>query len=323
MGFLSACRAVVPAGVSVQVSPSPVPAAPSSASLTQRDTPPAYSVSSDAAITPAVATVLAFRHIFLIVMENKEYDQVIGSPDAPYLNQLATRYAVAERYYAIRHPSLPNYLALFGGQTFGVKSDCIDCYTDAPSLVAQLEARGKSWKSYQEDLPRPCFLGAEAGGYVLKHNPFLYFQDIRSSPARCERILPLTQFDADLASGAAPNFVWITPNVRHDMHDGSVAEGDRWLADVVPRILASDAWREDGLLMITWDEGTSSAGCCVLATGGRVATLVIAARGKRGYRSTVPATHYSLLRTIEDAWGLEYLGHSGDPGVRPLLDFFR
>jgi len=261
------------------------------------------------------------RHIFLIVMENKEEGDVLGSPDAPYLNQLAARYAVADHYYAIRHPSLPNYLALLGGDTFGVDSDCTDCFQDAPNLADRLEAKGLTWTSYQEDLPTPCSLVTDAGGtYALKHNPFLYFRAIRDDPARCDRVVPLSRLDGDLRSGDVPNFAWVTPNLVHDTHDGSVADGDRWLAGFVPQILASAAWQQGGQLIITWDEGSSDQGCCGGAAGGRVALLVIAPDGPHGYHSATPATHYGLLRTIEDEFGLTPLGHSGDAGVRPLAD---
>ncbi len=258
-------------------------------------------------------------HIVLIVMENKEYGQIIGNPDAPYLNELAARYALATRSYAVTHPSLPNYLALLGGDTFGVTSDCTSCLVDQTNLVDQLEARRKTWRAYMEGLPQPCFLGPSAGDYALKHDPFLYFRDIRDNPARCDQVVPLTRFAADLAAGTLPDFAWVTPNLQHDMHDGSVVDGDRWLAAVVPAILTSTAWRQDGLLLITWDEGNSDAGCCDLAAGGHVPTLVIATNGTPGARLATPVSHYSVLRTIEDAWGLDHLSHSGDPSVRPLL----
>ena len=261
-------------------------------------------------------------HIVLIMLENRDYDAIIGSPDAPYLNQLAAQFALADAYYGVRHPSLPNYLALLGGDTFGIHSDCTRCLVDAPNLVDALEAAGKTWKSYQEDLPTPCFLGASAGRYVLKHNPFLYFRDIREDPGRCQQVVPLAQFADDLQAGTLPDFAWISPNLRHDMHDGSVAEGDQWLAGFVPPILTSDAWRQDGLLLVTWDEGDSDAGCCGLAGGGHVPLLLVSPQGRPAYHSPLPATHYSLLRTIEELWGLDHVGHSGDPGVQPLLDVF-
>lgn len=244
-------------------------------------------------------------------MENKEYDQVIGSPDAPYLNRLAVEHTLVEHAYAISHPSLPNYLTLLGGDTFGVISDCTDCFL-----------------AYMEELPSPCslvtgtgaLLGLGASGYALKHNAFLYFQDIRTSAARCNRVVPLSQLAGDLASGRAPDFVWITPNLQHDTHNDSVAAGDRWLADFVPRLLASPAWGTGALLIITWDEGTTDAGCCGLAAGGHVPTVLVRAGKPHAAHVTDAATHYGILRTIEDLLHMDRLGRSGAPGVQPLLD---
>lgn len=294
-------------------------ATPSQSAVTGgRPATPPTSAPSASSTAPSLP---GFDHVILIIFENKDYEEIIGSADAPYLNRLASEYAVAERYYAVRHPSLPNYLALMGGETFGITTDCTTCFLDRPILVDQLETHGKTWKAYLEDLPQPCFLGAQAGGYALKHNPFLYFQAIRRDPARCQRVVPLSEFGTDLQGARLPNFVWITPNLRHAMHDGTVAEGDRWLASFLPPLLAAPAWRQS-VVFITWDEGRSNDGCCGVASGGRVPLLVVAPQVRRGYRSAKPATHYSLLRTIEDIWKLPPLGHSGDPSSRPLLDFF-
>jgi hypothetical protein len=262
-------------------------------------------------------------------MENKEYGQVIGSPAAPYLNRLAAENTLVEQSYAITHPSLPNYLALLAGNTFGVTSDCTDCFVDQPNLVDALEARGRSWRAYIEDLPAPCSLAAGTNGlaglggegYVLKHNPFFYFQDIRANPARCNRVVPLSQLDADLAGSHAPDFMWITPNLQHDTHDAPVADGDRWLADFLPRLFASPAWRTGALLIITWDEGTTDAGCCGgLAAGGHVPTVLVRAGGPHGVRVRDPTTHYSVLRTVEDLLHVDRLGVSASSGVLPLVD---
>lgn len=264
-------------------------------------------------------------------MENREYGQIVGNPQAPYLNQLGSQYAVAADSHGVTHPSLPNYLALFGGSTFGITANCTDCVVKAPNLVDQLEAAGRTWKGYMEDLPNPCFLGATAGWapgvgatYGVKHNPFAYFQDIRDEPGRCARTVPLSQLDADLAADAMPSFAWITPNVIHDMHNGSTAEGDAWLATFVPRILASPAWRNKGLLIITWDEGGSDASCCGLVPGGgHIPTLFVSPLVKPGYRSTQPINHYGVLRTIEDLWGLGHLGHAGDRGTGGAAGVFK
>jgi phosphatidylinositol-3-phosphatase len=276
----------------------------------------ACSAAAPAATRPSARLV---NTLFLVVLENSEYDGIIGNPQAPYLNQLAGEYTLFEQYYAIRHPSLPNYLALVGGDTFGVSSDCTDCLTNSPNLVDELEAHGLTWKSYQEDLPSQCSLESAAGGYRVWHNPFLYFRDIRNNPARCQKVVPLTQLAVDLQQAALPDFVWITPNDQHNLHNRDVvADGDRWLSGFIPPILASEAWRQNGLLIIAWDEGDTDAGCCGGAAGGHVPLLVLAPQGKPGHRSSAPATHYSLLRTIEDAWGLGHVGRSGDPAVQPL-----
>ncbi|MCA1666844.1 MAG: hypothetical protein LC793_05465, partial [Thermomicrobia bacterium] len=281
----------------------PTRAATSPASVAATATSQLPSSPVSASVQTGATTAAPPGHFFLIVMENRDAGSVLGNASAPYINQLAARYAVADQYYAIRHPSLPNYLALIGGDTFGVNSDCTDCFQSAPNLVDALEAKGKTWKSYQEDLPRPCFLNESTADYALKHDPFLYFTDVRANPARCNRVVPLTQFDTDLASGQLPDFTWITPNLIHDMHDGSVADGDRWLSTFVPKILQSAAWKEQGELVIVWDEGEGNAGCCGVATGGHVPLLAITPNGPPGYHITTPLTHYSLLRAIEDRWG--------------------
>ncbi len=267
--------------------------------------------------------VPAFKHIFVIVLENKEYERVVGNTEAPYLNTLAQQYGLATNYYAISHPSLPNYLALLGGDTFGVTSDCTDCFIDAPNLVDQLEAGGKSWKGYMESMPRPCFVGNAGDLYQQKHNPFIYFDDIRTNPARCAHIVPFTQFTTDLQTNALPDFVWITPNMCNDTHTCPLGTGDTWLTTWVPAILSSPAWRDNGALFITFDEGKGDGGCCQNAAGGRIATLVISPLVRPGFQSDSPYTHYSLLHTIEAAWGLPALGQARCDCAATMAAFFQ
>ena len=264
----------------------------------------------------------SFTHVVVIVMENKECGDVIGNRRAPFLNTMARRYALATSYFAIRHPSLPNYLSLTGGSTFGIASDCTACRVPATNLVDQLEGAGLSWKAYMDGLPRPCFRGAVAGRYVKKHDPFVYYTDVVSNPARCSRVVPLGNLRADLHSGGLPAFAWITPDLCHDMHDCGVAAGDRFLAGLVPRLL--QAIGSKGVLFITWDEGESDSvrGCCAKAMGGRVATIVAGPLARRGVAVGIPYDHYSLLRTIEDAWQLPELRDAGCPCTRPLTALF-
>ena len=238
-------------------------------------------------------------------MENEEYGGVVGARSAPYINGLARRYALARAMYAVGHPSLPNYLALTGGSTFGIDSDCTSCSVDATSVVDELEHARISWKAYMEDLPHSCFTGASAGDYAKKHDPFAYYTRITHDPRRCGNIVPLTQLGADERAHALPRFVWITPNLCHDMHDCSVSAGDRFLATLVPALLHSLG--RDGVLFLTWDEGSSDAGCCRLASGGHIATIVAGPGARRGARMTTPADHYSILQTIEDLFRLPRL----------------
>jgi hypothetical protein len=259
-------------------------------------------------------------HIAVILMENEEYGSVIGSSSAPYINGLARRSALATRMYAISHPSLPNYLALTGGSTFGISSDCTSCVVHATSIVDQLERAHVSWKAYMEGLPHPCFTGSSSDDYAKRHDPFVYYTPVASNPAWCGRVVPLSQLTADEHAGALPRFVWITPNLCHDMHDCSVATGDRFLAGFVPSLLSALGPR--GLLFITWDEGSSDSGCCRLAAGGHVATIVAGGAARPGARLATPADHYSVLQTIEDLLGLPRLRGAAcacTPSLAPLL----
>ncbi|OLE22719.1 MAG: hypothetical protein AUG49_18090 [Catenulispora sp. 13_1_20CM_3_70_7] len=278
-----------------------------------------------AQLTPApTPTATAAAHVFVIVMENHEYGSVIGSAAAPYANSLAASYGLATNYYGASHPSLPNYLALTAGSTFGIASDCTNCYQSATNIADQVEASGRSWKAYLEDMPTPCYMGASSGNYAMKHNPFMYYTDIRNDALRCAaHVVPFTQFRVDMSAGQVPNFVWITPNMCNDTHDCTVATGDAWLRGVVPTITASAAFRNGGVLFITWDEGSTNAGCCGDAWGGHVATLVISPRVSPGFRSGIAENHYGLLRTIEDGFHLAHLGAAGWSSSVALREYFR
>lgn len=259
-------------------------------------------------------------HVAVIVMENEEFSNIIGSTATPYINRLASRYALARSMFAISHPSLPNYLALTGGSTFGITSDCTDCSVGIPGLGGQLLAAHVSWKAYMEDLPRPCFAGGDAGQYAKKHDPFVYYRPIVSHPASCAHVVPLTQLGTDERAHTLPRFVWITPNLCHDMHDCSPATGDRFLSHLVPALLATLGPR--GVLFLTWDEGTSDQGCCRLASGGHVATIVAGPGARAGAQLRTPTDHYSTLQAVEDLLGLTRLRGAAcpcTPSLQPLL----
>jgi hypothetical protein len=259
-------------------------------------------------------------HIAVLVMENRGYDELIGNPSAPYLNSLARTYGLATNSYAITHPSFPNYLALTSGSTQGQTEPCGECHFDVPNLAGQLQAAGISWKAYMEDLPSPCFTGEEAGFYARKHDPFMYYDDVTGDPEACRRVVPMTQLNDDLHSGTLPRFVWVTPNLCNDMHDCGVATGDDFLARTVPSLL--DGLGADGVLLLTWDEGISNDGCCEKAAGGRIVTIVAGPGAEQGFASGKPHDHYSVLRTIEEAFGLPLLGDAACACSASMSEFF-
>ena len=273
--------------------------------------------------------VPAFGHVFVVVMEN------LGAPGAlavPQIAALTARYQWTTNWYAVAHPSLPNYLGLVSGSTWGVSSDCTSCIQRGPTLASQLDAAGISWGAYFGGMPSACFLGPESpdGSYAQKHDPFAYFADLRSSAAACGHLEPLGALGPLLGgpASAVPRFVWVTPTMCDSGHDCSPATAGAWLRALVGQVTTSAAWRSGGLLVVTWDEGDKDSGvdpatgALGSAGGGAVLTVVATPGGPAGRRLSGPFSHYSLLRTLEDAFGLPLLGAAGDPGVRAMGAFF-
>ena len=250
-------------------------------------------------------TAIGPRRVWLIVMENRSYGQVIGEGNAPLMNALAARYGLATDYHGVARPSQPNYLALISGSTQGVSDDDVHDL-DAMTLLDQLEAAGHSWHVFAENVPAGCYLGASArngldgqGTYARKHEPAISFASVSGNPARCSRIDNLTSFAPDAA-----DFNLIIPNLCHDMHDCSTRTGDSWLAQFVPRLVDSDAFRQGGLLLVTFDEASSR-------DDSQHTVLLFAGSGvSPGTRATERADHYSLLRTIQTIFGLDCLAQS-------------
>ncbi len=224
-------------------------------------------------------------------------------------------------YFAIRHPSLPNYLAMVAGSTFNLSRDCDLCHVDAPNLADQIEAAGRQWKAYNEDIPAPCF-GVSVGEFDKSHDPFLYFDSIRQNPERCApRVVALDSLPTDLASANPPDLMWIVPNLCHTMHDCDIAAGDAWLAQWIPLVTRSPAFQNGGVLFLTFDEGLTDRGCCGAAGGGQIATIVLSPWVTAGTHDGTLYTHYSLLRTIEEAWGFSPLGAAA--GATPITGIWR
>ncbi len=263
--------------------------------------------------------VPSFSHIYMIVLENEAYGALAGDPNAAYFNSLIPTSGLALDYFAVAHPSQPNYLALFSGSTQGVTDDAIHQLTGR-NLADQLEAKGKTWAIFAQDYPGNCFDGESASGngegigmagdYIRSHNPAISFDDIRTNSSRCAQIMSLSHFDP-----AAADFELIVPNECNDMHSCSIAVGDQFLRLVVPRIVNSPTFA-NSLLVITADEGTTNQG-----GGGRVTTLLVSPLARPGFTSAVRHDHYSLLRTIEDSWNLGCLGRACS--TPDMEEFFR
>jgi hypothetical protein len=318
------------AGCSSSLTTSGTPQA--SAAARQRSPTSTFSPQPSATRSSSKQQIPNFSHIFEIVLENTSYSHIIGSAQAPYLNQLARQYGLASQFYAITHPSLPNYFALTGGSTFGISSDCDlttpSCPQQATNLVDEIEQSGRTWAAYFESMATPCDTTRQPP-YTIHINPFVYYTDIVTNAQRCQsHILPYNQaqFFDELNKNAVPNYVWLGPNLDNDMHNGTISQSDSWLSTTVSQIVSSRAFQDGGLVILTFDEGDDgsvpdTAGCCnATPGGGHIATLLLSPLVHQGYTSTIPENLYALLRTIEDAWGLPPLGQSA--GVAPMSEFF-
>ncbi|HET7421268.1 MAG TPA: alkaline phosphatase family protein [Candidatus Dormibacteraeota bacterium] len=242
----------------------------------------------------------AQHHVFLIVMENHSAEEALSGA---YTASLAAQYRVASNYHAVSHPSVPNYLAITSGSTWGVEDDS---YRVLPKqdLGTQLTDANVSWRAYMEGLTDAGCLRSPVP-YDPGHNPFAFYGG--TCPAN---VVPFTSFASDLSGASTPSFVWISPDRCHDTHDCNVAAGDAWLSQVVPQITGSAAWKDGGVLFVTWDEDDSSA-------DNRVLMLVIEP-GKSHLESTRLYTHYSLLATVEDLLGVGRLGQAAQ--ASPMTD---
>ena len=270
--------------------------------------------------TPPTSTVPKFDHVVVVLMENTSFSSIIGNTaQAPYINSLARNYSYSSNYFATDHPSLPNYLELTSGTNAGITNDCTPpgpgCTANVANIADRITASGRTWKGYMEDAPGSCPTG-NSGGYYTKHDPFVYFNDIRSNAARCASVVPYSSLATDFsATGSTPNYAFVTPNQCNDMHDCSIATGDTWLSQNIPPILNSPAFTlQNSLLVLVWDEDDSSG-------NNHVAVVMAGSSVKSGYVSGARADHYALLRTIEAAWGLPTLT-ANDGSASPMSDMF-
>jgi hypothetical protein len=262
--------------------------------------PPTASVSAATTTAkPCVgAPVQPVTHVVVIVMENKNYGSIIGSSAAPYLNSLANACGLATSYHAIRHPSLPNYLAMTGGSTFGVTDDKPPAYhpISGASVFSELGAR---WRSYQEDMAVRC-QAYNGPTYAVRHDPATYYTNLAAS-------CPLQDVPLPARPDFSAAFTFVTPNLQHDMHDGTIEQGDTWLSTFVPKILASSQYQSGSLaLFIVWDENDGPDH----APSNQVPCLVVAPSVPAQTRVSTWFDHYSLLATWQDLLGLSRMANT-------------
>jgi phosphatidylinositol-3-phosphatase len=236
----------------------------------------------------------SYDHVVWIVMENHSFDGIIGSSDAPYINQLADEHGLATGFYAEGHPSLPNYIAMTSGSTQGIADDNDPSShpLDVPSLFSLLPGGGS--RSLLESMPSNC-ARSDAGEYAVRHNPMAYYVNLAAGD--CGRFnVPLAD-PPDLSA----RFTFVTPNLIHDMHDGTVADGDTWLSTFMPKVLASAEYAAGRTaVFLTWDEDDS-----ILGLGdNHIPTLVIAPSVPAGTRVGARLDHYAMLRATQEMLGL-------------------
>jgi acid phosphatase len=267
--------------------------------------------------TPALASQPTFSHVFLVLEENHSYSDVIGSGSTPYLNNLASQYGLATQYFANAHPSMPNYLMLTTGMMETFDDDFSGTISD-DNIVRELVKAGKSWRAYEESIPSPGYLGGDAPPYVRRHNPFSFLSDVQNSPSQAANIVPFSQFTSDLANNTLPQFSFIAPNVNNDAHNGTLAAADSWLQSNIAPLLASSAFRNGGLLIITFDESEINDDD---RGGGHVATIIVSSTSKPSYQSQTLYQHQSTLRLVLAASGVNsFPGMAGT--AAEMAEFF-
>ena len=261
-------------------------------------------------------TVPLSSHVFVVVEENHSYSSVIGNSAMPYLNSLASNYAVATQYYANTHPSIGNYFMLTTGQII-TNHDGTCSTISADNVVRHLLNAGKTWKSYAESLPYTGYTGCGSGDYAKRHNPFAYFSDVANSSDK-SGLVPFTQFAKDLGNNSLPQFSFIVPNLQHDAHDGTLQQADAWLKTNIAPLIASSTFQKDGVLIIVFDESKDSD---TAHGGGHIAAVVVGPGVKHGYKSTKLYQHQNTLKTLMKMIGVQtYPGAAS--GASTMTDMF-
>lgn len=305
--------------------------------------------------TPAPSVVGALDHVYMVYMENKGYNQIVGSPNAPFTNSLINAYGFSSNSYGLTHPSLPNYYPIVGGTDYGLTYNCASpCISSDNILTANIDAAGKTWRGYAQSLTYNGNPLVSSGDYATDQLPFPAFEAIASDPAYAKtHIVPLEQMAIDLQSAdTAPNFAWFAANEDFNgegpidfpigmlnfvlgqlspAHQYNVQALDQFLSETVPVIMNSPVWNDPTLktaLVVTFDEDNNNLSLGIGNEGNHIVTVVIPSPGAiaggmrpGSYTATNHYNHYSLLRMIEDSLGLPYLTKN-DQYASPMNEFW-
>ncbi|KAF8955930.1 hypothetical protein BGZ46_002509 [Entomortierella lignicola] len=250
-------------------------------------------------------TGAVFDHIFIIFLENTDYS--LASTD-PSFQALMPQGVLLSNYHGLAHPSQPNYIASIGGDMFGVTSDSSTTISSTTTIVDLLEANSLTWKTYQENMPSVCYTGTSSSSlYYRKHNPFISYSTISQNSARCKNIVPSTQLATDLSNNALPNYSFYTPNIKNDGHDTTVAYAGQWLTGFLNPLLKNTNFIKRTLVVVTFDESETYSEPTNHVLGLLFGDVV---SSKVNTVDSMFYTHYSLISTVENNWGLGNLGRN-------------
>ncbi len=267
---------------------------------------PALSILSCAFASAQAPLPPAYDHVVIVVEENRPYSNIIGNPDAPYINSLATAGVNFTNVYGLLRPSQPNYLELFSGSFQGVTSNTTAAGVpfSTPNLGAALLTAGKTFTGYSDSLPSVGFTGdsfstmAGQNQYVRKHNPWVNWQGGGTNQLPSTTNRPFTDFPANFST--LPTLSIVVPDEQHDMHDGTIAQGDTWLQNNIAAY-ANWAKANNSLLIVTYDEDDHSS-------NNHVPTIFYGANLRDGTTVNSTYTLHNLLRTVEDVYGTSHSG---------------
>jgi hypothetical protein len=270
------------------------------------------------------------QHVAVVVLENANFADVIGSANMPFLNSLVAKGALAGQYFANVHPSIGNYFFMTTGEEV-TNDNNFTGVVNTNNVVRELTASGKSWKTYAESIPAPGYLGGDQGSYLRRHNPFSFFSDVQQSTSQAANIVPFTQFSTDLSGGNLPNYSFIVPNAQNDAHscpdgtntsctlDSRLQRADQWMQSNIAPLLSDSSFQQSGLLIITFDESADDS----TNGGGRIATVLVGNGVKAGYTgNTTSYDHRSLLSLTMKVLGVSNVPNGADSAPQ-MSEFFQ